>query len=149
MDGYELRDHRSQQRLRPIGGYFENFYSSVSRISEEIYSQQAVYLSYTSNLAFNLKHSPSPVASEAFDYTPRLIQGETVFRPKTFILAEVEIELTPSEFDPWHEVPVKRLLGGFYSVGDNSMLNDGKVLAEVDPIEFAPYAFLKWERGKL
>jgi len=47
MDGYELRDHRSQQRLRPIGGYFENFYSSVSRISEEIYSQQAVYLSYT------------------------------------------------------------------------------------------------------
>ena len=47
MDGYELRDHLSQQRLRPIGGYFENFYSSVSRISEEIYFQQAVYFSYT------------------------------------------------------------------------------------------------------
>ncbi len=47
MDGYELRDHLSQQRLRPIGGYFENIYSSVGSISEEIYSQQAVYLSYT------------------------------------------------------------------------------------------------------
>lgn len=101
-----------------------------------------------SNLAFNFKHSPSPVASEAFDYSPRLIQGETVFRPKTFIFAEVEIELTPSEFDPWHEVPVERMLGGFYSVSDNSMLNDGKVLAEVDSIEFAPYAFLKWEWSK-
>lgn len=38
--------------------------------------------------------------------------------------------------------------GGFYSGGNNSMLNDGKVLAEVDSIEFAPYAFLKWEWGK-
>jgi acetoacetate decarboxylase len=101
-----------------------------------------------SNLAFNFKHSPSPVASEAFDYSPRLIQGETVFRPKTFIFAEVEIALTPSEFDPWHEVPVERMLGGFYSVSDNSMLNDGKVMAEVDSIEFAPYAFLKWEWSK-
>ena len=44
MDGYELRDHLSQQRLRPIGGYSENFYRSVGSISEEIYSQQAVYL---------------------------------------------------------------------------------------------------------
>ena len=99
-----------------------------------------------SGLAFNFKHSPSPVAGETFDYPPRLIQGETVF--KTFNFAEVEIELTPSEFDPWHELPVDRMLGGFYSVGDNSMLNDGKVLAEVEPIEFAPYAFLKWEWGK-
>jgi acetoacetate decarboxylase len=87
------------------------------------------------------------VAGEAFDYPPRLIQGETVFRPKTFTFAEVEIDVTPSEFDPWHEVPVKRMLGGFYSVGDNSMLK-GKVMAEVDPIEFAPYAFLKWEWAK-
>jgi hypothetical protein len=47
MDGYELRDHRSQQLFRPIGGYFANFSSSAGRISEAIYSQQAVYLSYT------------------------------------------------------------------------------------------------------
>ena len=47
MAGCELCDHFSQQRLRPIGGYFENFYSSVSRISEETFFQQAVYFSYT------------------------------------------------------------------------------------------------------
>ena len=93
---------------------------------------------------FTFKHAPSPVAGEAFEYPPCLIQGETVFRPKMFTFTEVEIEVTPSEFDPWHEVPVKRMLGGFYSVGDNSMLK-GKVLAEVDPIEFAPYAFLRWD----
>jgi len=47
MDEYELHGHLSEQLLRLIGGYFENFYSSVNRISEEIYFQQAVYLSYT------------------------------------------------------------------------------------------------------
>ena len=31
----------------PIGDYFPNFFSLVSSISEEIYTQQAVYLSYT------------------------------------------------------------------------------------------------------
>ena len=29
-------------------------------------------------------------------------------------------------------------------MGDNSMLG-GKVVAEVDPMAFAPYAFLKWD----
>jgi hypothetical protein len=46
MDGYELRDHLSEQLFRPVGGYFANFSSSVGSISEEIYFQQAVYLSY-------------------------------------------------------------------------------------------------------
>ena len=50
MDEYELHGHLSEQLLRLIGGYFENFYSSVSRISEEIYFQQAVYFSYTSSI---------------------------------------------------------------------------------------------------
>ena len=45
---YELRDHRSQQLFRPIGGYFGDFCRSASKSSEAIYVQQAVYLSYTS-----------------------------------------------------------------------------------------------------
>ncbi|MFT5334288.1 MAG: hypothetical protein ACI9GB_002195 [Halioglobus sp.] len=48
MNGYKLRDHLSEQIFRAIGGYFANFSSSINRISEEIYSRQAVYLSYTS-----------------------------------------------------------------------------------------------------
>ena len=47
MDGYELNGHLSEHFFRAIGGYFANFSSSVGSISEEIYSQQAVYLSYT------------------------------------------------------------------------------------------------------
>ena len=40
------------------GGYFANFSSSVGSISEEIYSQQAVYLSYTSRHTSPLKLQP-------------------------------------------------------------------------------------------
>jgi len=47
MSGYELLDQLSEQFFRPAGGYFANFSSSVGSISEEIYSQQAVYFSYT------------------------------------------------------------------------------------------------------
>jgi hypothetical protein len=47
MNGYALCDHLSGQLFRAIGGYFGNFSRSVGRISEETYSQQAVYLSYT------------------------------------------------------------------------------------------------------
>ena len=52
MDGYELHGHLSEQLFRAVGEYFANFSSSVGRISEEIYSQQAVYLPYTSQPSF-------------------------------------------------------------------------------------------------
>jgi hypothetical protein len=47
MNGYELRGHRRKQIFRAIGGYFANLSSSANRIRGEIYSRQAVYLSYT------------------------------------------------------------------------------------------------------
>ena len=47
MSGYELHDQLSGQFLRPAGGYFANFSSSVGSNSEEIYSRQALYSSYT------------------------------------------------------------------------------------------------------
>jgi acetoacetate decarboxylase len=97
-----------------------------------------------SDRSYMFKHSPSPVTNGIFDYPPLLVEGVTRFRPKTFTWAEAEIELTPSAYDPWNEVPVKRMLGGFYSVGDNSMLH-GRVLTKVNELEFLPYAFLKWE----
>ncbi|MCP4210486.1 MAG: acetoacetate decarboxylase family protein [Halieaceae bacterium] len=97
-----------------------------------------------SDKSYMFKHSPSPMKGGIFDYPPLLVEGVTRFRPKTFMWAEAEIELTPSEYDPWHAVPVKRMLGGFYSVGDNSMLHS-RVLQKVNELEFLPYAFLKWE----
>ncbi len=97
-----------------------------------------------SDKSYLFKSSPSPVAKGLFDYPPLLVEGVTRFRPKTFTWAEVEIDLTPSAYDPWSEIPVKRMLGGFYTVGDNSMLH-GRVLQKVNDLEFLPYALLKWE----
>jgi len=97
-----------------------------------------------SDKVFLFKHSPSPDPRKIFDYPPLLVEGVTRFRPKTFKWAEMDVELTPSAFDPWSEVPVKRMLGGFYTVGDNSMLH-GRVLKKINQLEFLPYAFVKWE----
>jgi len=97
-----------------------------------------------SDKVYLIKHSFSPVETGIFDYPPLLVEGHTRFRPKTFSWAETEIELTPSAYDPWNEVPVKRMLGGFYSVGDNSMLH-GRVLKKLNELEFVPYSFLKYE----
>jgi len=47
MKKYEFRDHLSEQLFRAIGGYFAKSSCSVGSISEETYSQQAVYFSYT------------------------------------------------------------------------------------------------------
>ena len=48
MSGYELHDHLSEQLFSAIVDCFANFSSSVGSVSEEIYSLQAVYFSYTS-----------------------------------------------------------------------------------------------------
>ena len=48
MGGYELLDQLSEPFFRPAGGYVANFSRSVDSNSEEIYSQQALYSSYTS-----------------------------------------------------------------------------------------------------
>jgi hypothetical protein len=47
MDEYELHGHLSEQLFRAVGGYVANFSRSVRGISQQIYYQQAIYLSYT------------------------------------------------------------------------------------------------------
>ncbi|HSR11510.1 MAG TPA: acetoacetate decarboxylase family protein [Thermodesulfobacteriota bacterium] len=94
-------------------------------------------------VSYNFKHFPAPEGG-GFDYNPRLVKQETVLRPREMIFGEAEIDLRPSAYDPWAEVEVVRLLGALYTRGDNSMLR-GKAVAEAAPIEFAPYAFLKWD----
>ena len=93
--------------------------------------------------SYNFKHFPAPEGG-GFDYTPRLVKQETVFRPKEVQFGEAKIIFKPSNYDPWAEVEVVKMLGAVYTRGDNSMLG-GKVVAEAAPMEFAPYAFLKWD----
>ncbi len=94
-------------------------------------------------VSYTFKHFAAPEGG-AFDYNPRLVRQETLFRPKELLFGEAEITLTHSDYDPWAEVEVVKMLGALYTKGDNSMLG-GKVVAEVDPMQFAPYAFLKWD----
>ncbi|NOY67991.1 MAG: acetoacetate decarboxylase family protein [Deltaproteobacteria bacterium] len=94
-------------------------------------------------VSYNFKHFPAPEGG-TFDYNPRLVRQETLFKPKEIQFGSAEIIFTPSDYDPWAEVEVVKMLGAMFTVGDNSMLG-GKAVAEVNAIEFSPYAFLKWD----
>jgi hypothetical protein len=59
-------------------------------------------------------------------------------------VGEAHINFKPSDYDPWAEVTVVKMLGAIYTKGDNSMIR-GSVVAEVGLMDFAPYAFLKWD----
>ena len=52
MGGYELHDQLSEPFFRPAGGYVANFSRSVDSNSEEIYSRQVLYSSYTSRITW-------------------------------------------------------------------------------------------------
>jgi acetoacetate decarboxylase len=94
-------------------------------------------------VAFNFKHFPAPEGG-AFDYSPRLVREEVEFRPYLIEGGEAQVILNPSAYDPWAEVEVVKVLGAVYMHTNNTMRR-GKVVAEVDPVAFAPYAFLKWD----
>jgi acetoacetate decarboxylase len=92
-------------------------------------------------VVYNFKYFPSPERN-GFDYNPRLVREIVTRRPKTTEMGEARITLRPSVHDPWAEVDIVRVLGAVYSVGDNTML-PGAVVAEVDQMDFMPYAFMK------
>ena len=93
-------------------------------------------------ISYNFKHFWA--GDGGFDYNPRLIEQETVFKPSKFLMSEADVKIGSSIHDPWAEVEIVRVLGGMYQEGNNSMLR-GEVVAEVDPEKFLPYAFLKWD----
>jgi acetoacetate decarboxylase len=93
------------------------------------------------------KHFPLP-GTLGFDYPPRLIRQNNVFRARSMEWADVEISMPRCEDDPWHEVEVVRVLGGAYVVGDNTML-PGETVAEVDPVAFAPYSWERWDPAQM
>ena len=92
---------------------------------------------------YNVKHFFASDGS-GFDYNPRLIREKVTMRPKVAELGIAEVEMTHSDYDPWSEVEIVRILGAEHTIGDNIMLK-GDVVAELDPIAFMPYAFLKWD----
>jgi acetoacetate decarboxylase len=94
-------------------------------------------------VCYNYKHFPSPDGN-FFDYKPRLIKEEVMFKPDEIKLGSAEVILKSSESDPWGEVVVEKVLGAIYLKGNNSMLK-GYVVAELEPEKFLPYSFIKWD----
>ena len=112
MHEYELHDHLREQRLKPIGRYFENFYSAVGSISEEIYSQRAVYLSYTLDnimLNYSVYLTEDSIASipdfgvkgEREVLERSQVMGSPSIRPDHSILIENPASRLPSEEEDW------------------------------------------------
>ena len=96
------------------------------------------------SITYNYKFFRSP-KYEGFDYNPRLIREEITMQSSELALGEVDIKLNPSEDDPWYEVEIVRVLGCLY-LKTNSQMQPGDVVAEVDPNQFEPYAFMKLDR---
>jgi acetoacetate decarboxylase len=90
---------------------------------------------------YNFKYFPAPDRL-GFDYNPRLVREVVNLRPKQIEIGTAEITLRSSDHDPWGDVEVIRVLGAVHTVGNNTM-QPGSVVAEVDQMEFAPYAFMK------
>jgi acetoacetate decarboxylase len=92
---------------------------------------------------YNFKHFLA-ADGRGFDYNPCLIRVRLIVSTKVAELAEVRVVLRPSEYDPWSEVEIIRMLGAVYVVGNRTTLK-GSVEAELDPAAFAPYSLLKWD----
>jgi acetoacetate decarboxylase len=94
-------------------------------------------------LSFTYRSYPKP-GGNSREYNPWLHKQETLLKPKSVRYGKGEIVFQPSPYDPWTEVEVVKMLGAVYMVSDNSMLG-ATALAAVDPMKFAPYAFIKYD----
>ena len=92
-------------------------------------------------VVYNFKYFPNPERT-GFDYNPRLVKEIVKRRFKHIEYGEAQLVFNPSSHDPWSDVGIDKVIGAVFSVSDNSML-PGEVVAEVDPVAFAPYAFMK------
>jgi acetoacetate decarboxylase len=90
---------------------------------------------------YNFKYFPNPERT-GFDYNPRLIKETVKRRFKHIEYGEAELFFNPSPHDPWSDIEIVKVIGALFTISDNSML-PGDVVAEIDPVEFAPYALMK------
>jgi acetoacetate decarboxylase len=72
------------------------------------------------------------------------VKQKTTSKIKAMQMGEAEVKLNSTIHDPWGEIEIKKILGGMYLQTDNEMF-PGEILSEVDPKEFLPYSFIKWD----
>jgi len=148
----KIADIQFKHDVNSVGGHVERhgirFFEVRTKLTGKTNTEefQSLVLNETTEegvVAYNFKHPFAPDDS-GFDYKPRLVRERTILRPNVAEWGEAEVFLAHSEHDPWAEVEVVRVLGAVYTVGNNTMLR-GDVVAEVDPVAFEPYAYLKWD----
>jgi len=65
---------------------------------------------------------------------------------KEYKLGTATVTMTDSPHDPWAELEVVKMIGSQYTVSTNT-LEPGENLYfnKIDPMEFVPYSFIKWD----
>ena len=78
-------------------------------------------------------------------FTPKLLKQVTQFRPYLVEWCDTQVVTRESPYDsPWGKLKVVRVLGSMYTRGNNTML-PAKVIAQVDPKTYAPFARMKYD----
>lgn len=94
---------------------------------------------------FLFKHfrDPSWTKSGKFDYNPRLVKQFNEILSGKVEVGKGELTLADSKYDPISEIPVEEVLMASYVEGMEVRMLPGEVVAEVDPVKFMPYSFIK------
>jgi acetoacetate decarboxylase len=92
---------------------------------------------------YNFKYSKA-VDGTGFDLLPTLVRQELTYQNTVKTLAQCQVDIHESAHDPWIELEIVRLLGGVYTVGDNT-LQKGENLGVINPMEYVPFSFNKWD----
>ncbi len=89
---------------------------------------------------FLFKASPRIDLQPGFDGPVLLCSQKTDVKPKKIRVGSAQVELKPSDMDPWAEVELVDVIVAAHLVTDNTM-QPGKVITEVDGEAFLPYYF--------
>ena len=96
-------------------------------------------------VTFLFKYQYGAAAEDPFEDPPHLVRQVTVSRAHSMEVGSMSVSLQGSPDDSCYgKVPVVDPLGAIYTVSHNTM-QPGKVVADVDPEKFLPYAALKYE----
>lgn len=93
--------------------------------------------------AYRFKHFLAPNL-DALDYPARLVREEIEYRPRAIDRGWASVALRPSEYDPWSEVEVVRMLGAVYIEGATTV-REGEIVTEAGPRPFASYGQLRFD----
>ncbi len=89
---------------------------------------------------FLFKAMPGIDLSPGFDGPVLLCRQQTDIDMKNLRVGTAEVRLRDSDFDPWAEVEVEKVMVAYYLTSDNTM-QPGSVLQEVDAEAYLPFYF--------